>query len=397
MSSSTREHESIRPESPVDASDREPPTFYTDADSAHVGHVLTRGMYRRVEDPENADLLWLRSKVRYRPLLKTLKPFQLINHIPNEFAMANKGRLAENLYKYDRSQAGGVFGANDLVQETYCLYLPDERERFFAQLPKHESKDDLWILKRCDSSEGYGIYVLWQFDELRKFYERAAKPKDGEQYAPYVIQRYIKNPLLLSGRKSEIRVYWLVASLDPLLVLMYREGTVRLNTMPFKLDEFDNPLIHVTNVAQQKAHPDRDPSAVLKWSFKEWERYLIEDRRLAPKGFVEQQLKPQVKQMLSFVVRAAAPALLEGLPERGLCFGLYGADIILDETLHPWLTEVQEGPATGYDDPIKREVIPPMLSEAAAILFEVARRKRDGSSLKTLDAVDRYEWVINDA
>lgn len=386
-----------RAEDTVDGSDRALPTFYTDADSKHVGDLLERGTARRVDSPEGADLLWLRSRVRYKPLLGKLKPFQLLNHIPNEFAMADKGRLAETLYAYDRVHSDPDFGVKDLVQETYCLYLPEGRERFFAQLPESESRDDLWILKRCNLSEGYGIHVLWQFDELRRFCERAANPKPGEKYAPYVIQRYIKNPLLLAGRKSEIRIYWLVASIDPLLVLVYREGTVRLNTSPFKLDEFDNPLIHVTNVVQQKSHRDHDPSAVLKWSFKEWERYLIEDRKIAPNGFVEQQLKPQLKRMLTFVVRAAAPALAERLPENGLCFGLYGADVILDEDLHPWLTEVQEGPATGYDDPIKREVLPPMLMEAAAIMFEVARRKRDRASLKVLDAVSGFEWVLNDA
>ena len=49
----------------------------------------------------------------------------------------------------------------------------------------------------------------------------------------YIVQRYIRNPLLLSGRKSEIRLYWLIANLDPLIVLLYREGTVRLNTLLF--------------------------------------------------------------------------------------------------------------------------------------------------------------------
>lgn len=359
--------------------------------------AFERGPFHVVQARHDADLLWLREPEDYRPCFKTLRPLQLLNHLPSEAAMSDKGHLAEHLYGYDRVQREDDLGVKDLVQETYCLYLRNDRERFFAQVPKEASKDNLWILKRADSARGVGIRILWQFDELREFCARAARPRRGERYARYVIQRYIKNPLLLEGRKSEIRVYWLVASLDPLLVLMYREGTVRLNTQPFKLDDFDNTLIHVTNVAQQKAHPDHDPAAVLKWPFERWERYLVVECKRAPEGYLERHLKPHLKRMLSFVIRAAAPALRVGYPKRGLCFGLYGADIILDDTLHPWLTEVQEGPGLSFTDATKQALIPAVLNEAAAIMLEVARRRRGGESLKTLEAVKGFEWVINEA
>ena len=79
----------------------------------------------------------------------------------------------------------------------------------------------------------------------------------------FIAQRYLTNPLLLSHRKSEIRIYFLVLTLFPLRVLLCNEGTVRLNTLPFELGQWDNPLIHITNVYQQKKHPNYDPDAVL--------------------------------------------------------------------------------------------------------------------------------------
>jgi hypothetical protein len=39
-------------------------------------------------------------------------------------------------------------------------------------------------------------------------------------------------------------------------------------------------------------------------------------------------------------------------------------------------------------------VIPAMLNEAVAIMLEVRRRKKEGSRLNQLDAVDGFEWVI---
>jgi len=371
--------------------------IYVDPTSTSARAAFGRGRHRLVDKPHAADLLWIREAEDYGPMFERLAPFQLLNHLPNERALSDKGCLAENLYAYDRVQTKHDLGVSDLVPETYCLYIPEERARFFERLLPKESKENLWILKLCTSSSGDGVRILWQFDEVREFYARVEKDDSDELYARYVIQRYIENPLLLEGRKSEIRIYWLVASLDPLLVLLYREGTVRLNTLPFELDDFDNALIHVTNVAQQEAHPNRDASAILKWSFRDWERYLVDERKLAPNRFLEKQLKPRLKRMLSFAVDAASPVLAAGHPEQGLCFALYGADIILDDNLHPWLTEVQEGPGLGFEDPIKERVIPPMLDEAAAIMLEVARRKREGRTLKKLDAASGFEWVVNEA
>ncbi len=151
--------------------------------------------------------------------------------------------------------------------------------------------------------------------------------------------------------------------------------------------------MHVTNVFQQKSHPEYDPSVVLKWSFSDWENYLVRDLKLAPENYIEGHLKPQLKRMLSFVSDAAASSLAQ-CPANGLFFGLFGADIIFDDTLHPWLTEIQKGPGLSFDDPVKQTVIPPMLNEAVAIVLEVQRRKRDGLSLQNLDAARGFEWVI---
>ena len=210
-----------------------------------------------------------------------------------------------------------------------------------------------------------------------------------------MIYTHIKNPLLLEGRKSEVRLYWLIASLDPLLVLLFKEGTVRLNSLPFQLDDFDNTLIHVTNVYQQKHHPDYDPSLSLKWNFPTLQSYLVNELQTEP-DFIAAELMPRFNKYLSFVVSAAQKVLTEA-PARGLFFGLYGADFILDDQLYPWLTEVQLGPGLSHDDPIKKRVVPSVLGEAVRIALEVQERKRNGMSLKHLDSMDGFGWMINTA
>ena len=367
--------------------------MYCDPASTNASAVFAGAGYRFVADPADADILWMRKG--YDEWFDRLKPFQLLNHFPNEDALTDKGYLAEHLQRFDRAQSTYAFGAATLVPDTYCLYNPSDRVRFVDQLPPEDSPERPWILKPAGWSRGRGIRILWELDELRKWDTTPGSMALDLEQGRYIIQRYIGNPLLLDGRKSEIRIYWLVASLDPLLVLLYGVGTVRLNSKPFSLDDFGNTLIHVTNVFQQKAHADYDPAVVLKWSFAEWERYLIQDLKLAPADFIEAHLMPRLKQMLGFVAESARQSLAEGVEHRQ-CFSLFGADIILDDTLHPWLTEVQKGPGLSFDDPIKATVIPPMLIEAAAIMREVADRRRSGRGFDRLDAVRDFEWVIHE-
>jgi len=69
-----------------------------------------------------------------------------------------------------------------------------------------------------------------------------------------VMQRYLKNPLLLNGYKFDLRIYVLVTSVNPLEAFIYKEGFGRFSTQPYTLDPTDkaNNYIHLTNVSINK-------------------------------------------------------------------------------------------------------------------------------------------------
>ncbi len=69
-----------------------------------------------------------------------------------------------------------------------------------------------------------------------------------------MVQRYLKNPLLINGYKFDLRIYVLVTSVNPIEIFLYKEGFGRFSTIPFSLDPTDknNKYIHLTNVSIQK-------------------------------------------------------------------------------------------------------------------------------------------------
>lgn len=326
-----------------------------------------------------------------------LHPYQLINHFPNEPSIINKGYLTEALTRYDRVSGANSLKMSEFYPESYCLYRPEERKEFFSKTPMIDQRDNLWIYKPGNNSRGRGIEIMWRFNSLRRKYQKWGDRPINDKDQQGIVQRYIKKPLLLEGRKSEIRVYWIVASLDPLIVLLYPEATVRLNSLPYKLDDFDNQLVHITNVYQQKNHPDYDPNLTLKWRFEKLGRYISDELDLAGPDFIDRHLVPRIRSILATVSYASRDLLAKKYPEQGDCFAVFGADLIIDENLTPWLSEVQKGPGLSFDDAVKRNVIPPMLGEAARIAFEIRKRRMKRKPLINLKSVQRYQWVVNEA
>ena len=81
------------------------------------------------------------------------------------------------------------------------------------------------------------------------------------------MQRYIENPLLVGGKKFDLRIYVLVTSYSPLTVYMYRAGFARFSSYRYNTHakNLGDNYLHLTNVAVQKTQPGSDSDAGCKW------------------------------------------------------------------------------------------------------------------------------------
>ena len=73
-----------------------------------------------------------------------------------------------------------------------------------------------------------GVYILL---EISKVYFRFNKEI---KYDRCVVQRYMHKPYLIDGLKFDMRIYVLVAGIDPLRIFVYEEGLARFATEEYR-------------------------------------------------------------------------------------------------------------------------------------------------------------------
>jgi len=382
-----------------------------DSDPGANGPIVVRVLtscceFEEVEDPLKATLLWPRYHVQLKDVESKLKlgKGQIVARLRNTASMTDKANLHRLLVKAKHTE---------LQPETYVIGdTVSECKRFFATVAKNPKT--IWVAKEPGSAQGEGIRIN---PDVNKFKEKfLVDPNADENHVEckqpfnkteeeFVIQKYILNPLLLKKKKMEIRTYWLIASLHPLIVL-YHDGTVRLTTADYKNDDWENSAIHITNTAQQeKSNPDVFTETVgdLKWTLPSLAAYLESEGKVKNgTTWMDGKLKPHLKYIIKTVINAAYAQLIsEGtgsLKADTGRFELLGMDVILDDNLFPWLTEIQFSPGLSMDPGYKMTLVPQIIEEIVGIVLEVDVRKRyklplsaNGLvNLKHFEVIDTY-------
>lgn len=311
-----------------------------------------------------------------------LQPHQRVNHFRNHYELTRKDLLVKNLKRAQRqAQRDG------LHEEARCFMactpttfvLPTEYSMFVEEFKKLQPQGSIWIMKPIGKSQGKGIFLFDKLNQisawkqapkwLQKEEESTTrrKPNDEEEEQkkeaePYVVQRYLSDPLLIGGKKFDLRLYVLVTSYNPLVVYMYRSGFARFSHTRFSMNAADlsNVMVHLTNVAVQKHSDNYDEKRGGKWDLHNLKLYLmsVEDPEKVNNLFCA------IQDVVLFSLLAVQKVMIQDKH----CFELYGYDIMISSDLKPWLIEVNASPSLTANTPDDHEMKFALLDDTMTIL-----------------------------
>lgn len=336
--------------------------------------------WRLSTDPEDCDfdVWWTDSAVQPEKLAR-MKPYQKINHFPGMYTLARKNYLARNLNKLRK-----------LFPQEYDFYpltwvVPAE----LGDLRTYAMKNPrtTFIVKPEASCQGRGIYLTRSLEGI-------------DLNAHLVVQKYIEKPLLLEDLKFDLRVYVLVTGCDPLRIFIHEEGLARFATEEYSAPSACNlaeACMHLTNYAVNKHNPnfvfndDEDADDVGH------KRSLTSTfEALRAQGWDVDKLKREIEAIVVKTLCAVQPSLAHVYrtcqPEdkaNGCCFEVLGFDILLDQSLKPYLLEVNHSPSFTTDTPLDKKIKRQVIAEALELLDLQPKHRRRYLTKKKIEIQQR--------
>ncbi|GKT20875.1 Probable tubulin polyglutamylase TTLL9 [Aduncisulcus paluster] len=272
-------------------------------------------------------------------------PHQRVNHFRNHYEISRKDHMVKNIKRMQKAlQKAGKPEQHDFSFYPATFVLPKDYSLLVEEYRK--SKGDVWIMKPVGRAQGKGIFLFSKISAIsawKRDLHWDPTPKSSDT-PTYVCQKYLANPLLVGGRKFDLRIYVLVTSYSPLTVWLCRTGFGRFSYHRYTTDKasLSSVSVHLTNVAiQKKDSAYRDDLAGSKWDLKTVRHYVTNrfGRVQADKLFVE---------MEKLIIRSLQ-SVSKIIVQDNHCFELYGYDVLIDADLKPWLIEINASPSLTAD------------------------------------------------
>ena len=198
----------------------------------------------------------------------------------------------------------------------YTMHKPSECRKFFDFARKNP--DSFWIKKPILGQGGTGITLhtdlknFKQYSACKKVSSRSRSSSSNK----VIIQQYIKKPLLIHGKKFDIRVYMLIASSNPYFVF-YHPGYLRRAMVNYKQNSTANSVF-LTNTHYQSLEKNFELQDHI-WGFERFQKYLS-DHHVAGAQYVSTVLNSAIKKVLLFNFMSARDELVRRKVAFSLCF-----------------------------------------------------------------------------
>ncbi|XP_054856962.1 inactive polyglycylase TTLL10 [Eublepharis macularius] len=359
--------------------------------------------WQRIYDNRRVDytLKWCETKHR-EDYCNFREGQQLLYQIPNNRVLTTKIGLLVNLREYERvmmkiSKNGKLLKMEDFFPETFRLDMKDEREVFFEIY----REPHIWICKPTCLNQGRGIFLLKNQEQVKRFQLELQNVVDDPAYrkVPHrspgarILQRYIDRPLLIEGKKFDVRSYLLIACTVPYM-LFFGHGYARLTCLNYN-PMSDDITSHLTNQCVQKKNPIyNNVKEETVWRMERFNAYVNERFRHIkglPKDWVLNNFTRRMKEIMLHCFLAVKSKLECKLGY----FDLIGCDFLIDEEFKVWLLEMNSNPALHTNCGTLKSIIPTVVNETLDLAIEIFTKSQKSQPIFPLESPCHFVLIYN--
>lgn len=165
--------------------------------------------------------------------------------------------------------------------------------------------------------------------------------------------------MIIHNCKFDIRQWFLITSVQPLIIWMYKESYLRFSSQEYDLVNF-HESVHLTNHAVQKRYENgkRDERLPREnmWDCHTFQAYL---RQIGKASMWSERIFPGMQKALIGTMLASQ----DTMDRRSNTFELYGADFMITEDCQPWLIEINASPDLGASTSVTARLCPQCLED----------------------------------
>jgi tubulin polyglutamylase TTLL4 len=262
-----------------------------------------------------------------------LLPYQKVNQTPRRHLLKNKAAMWAGIQAQIVQHGREEF---DFIPDTF--ELPREREALLKAWLL--GNGTAWLAKKASSMKSKHVNLIQNVADI---------PTKGR----WVAQRYVSDPLLIDGRKTELRQLVLTTGGDPLRIYVYDDWIVRLG--PANYSAQSTSKCHISsawahlNINKCGVATSSD-SPTLGMDGKAWNRSQLLEHLEREKGV--DTTKPMLRRVNDAIVKTVLATLRPPSPSLNLnrfnTFQLWGNDLLLDSSgQQPFVLEFNSYPSMG--------------------------------------------------
>ena len=237
--------------------------------------------------------------------------------------------------------------AHYIMPETFVLSSKEDKQNFkkFYDKKKAENKDCKFILKNYKQRQE-GLRLS---NDLKEIFNSV-----GEGFK--LVQDFLENPYLISGRKVNLRYYLLIiCHKGEIQGWIYRDGFVYYTPEKFVKNSMDFKRTITTGYIDRKVY-EENPLTI-----KDFRKHLGEEKA----NKFDQEVRTKMKATMRSLSREICS---EKKLRHHLKFQIFGADIAPDENLKCTLMEINKGPDIGFKDERDGHVKKNMVNDAFTVV-----------------------------